>query len=38
VGSAWDGGGVLGLVGQYTEANGYAFVACGIVADIDTTG
>jgi hypothetical protein len=37
VGTGWSGGGMLGIVGQYTEANGYAFVACGIVADVDPT-
>jgi hypothetical protein len=38
VGVDWYGGGMLGLVGQYTEGNGYAFVACGIVVDVDPSG
>lgn len=38
VGLSWAGGGMLGLVGQYTEAGGYGFLACGIVLDIDPTG
>lgn len=38
VGTGWYGGGMLGFVGQYTESNGYAFVTCGIVDDVDPTG
>jgi hypothetical protein len=35
--ASWSNG-VVGYVGQYTSANGYSFVTCGIVADIDPTG